>query len=151
MSKDRLRYKIKPANMKKVLNDIKKKSAGFEQKVQDEANLFLYRVHRGAVNNLRRNLSGSSGSNRLMTSLQVETAKKKDVFSGNVHASVFYAPYVEFGTITKVKVPRGYEDFAILFKVSNRTTGGMAPKPYLIPSFEEEKRNLPDILKKIDI
>lgn len=37
-------------------------------------------------------------------------------FQHEAFASVFYAPYIEFGTGPKVKIPSGYEQFAAQFK-----------------------------------
>lgn len=58
---------------------------------------------------------------------------------GEVGATLFYAPYVEFGTGLKVKVPQGYESFAMQFYVNGK--GKTGPSPYLIPSFLEEMKN----------
>jgi hypothetical protein len=56
-----------------------------------------------------------------------------------------YAPFVEFGTGTKVSVPDGYEAFAMQFY---RGPGhNQRAQPFLIPPFE---RYTQDLVKKID-
>lgn len=65
-----------------------------------------------------------------------------------VLSNLKYAPYVEFGTGGKVSVPKGYEEYAMLFKGKKKVVGINA-HPYLIPNFEIEKRNLIERLKKI--
>ena len=47
-----------------------------------------------------------------------------------------YAPYLEFGTIDKVDVPRGFRAFAKQFKSKNavRESGGINPQPWMIPA-----------------
>jgi len=59
-----------------------------------------------------------------------------------------YAPYVEFGTVTRVQVPAGWEDYARQFKGGGvRSTGGNFPQPFFVPAYE---RNVDKMLKNID-
>ena len=56
-----------------------------------------------------------------------------------------YAPFVEFGTGTKVSVPPGYEEFAMQFY---RGPGhNQKAQPFLIPPFEAETAK---VIKMID-
>jgi len=64
-----------------------------------------------------------------------------------VGATAFHAPYVEFGTGLKVKVPQGYEEFAMQFYVNGK--GRMSPQPYLIPSFLEEMTHYKSNIQKL--
>lgn len=65
-------------------------------------------------------------------------------------AAKFYAPYVEFGTGERVKVPSGLEDYAMQFFVSGK--GKMPARPYLFPAFFVQKevllRRIKEILKQ---
>jgi phage gpG-like protein len=66
---------------------------------------------------------------------------------GEVGATEFYAPFIEFGTGTNVQIPSGYEDFAMTFYVNGK--GTLRPRPFLIPSFLEGKKELTDNTQKI--
>ena len=64
-----------------------------------------------------------------------------------VVAQTKYAPYVEFGTITKVEIPAGLEGYAAQFKGKGiKKTGGMRARPFLFPAF---RANLPKIIDRI--
>ena len=54
-------------------------------------------------------------------------------------ATEMYAPYVEFGTGTKVSIPKGFEEMAMKFYVNGK--GTMSAHPFLIPAFLEESQN----------
>lgn len=53
--------------------------------------------------------------------------------SSEIKFSADYAPYLEFGTGGKVKIPAGFEDLAWSFYVNGE--GNLKPQPYLIPAF----------------
>lgn len=58
------------------------------------------------------------------------------VAQGNwdVISSVYYSPYQEWGTITRVFVPAALTDYAIQFKGRGiRKTGGVFPHPFFFP------------------
>lgn len=55
-----------------------------------------------------------------------------------IGSNVPYAPYVEFGTGGKVKVPKGWEDFALQFKANPRIREvNLRARPYLIPAYKK--------------
>ena len=63
----------------------------------------------------------------------------KTGLSVRVYASMEYAAFVEFGTITKVSIPPELATYAMQFKGKGlRKRGGMAARPYLYPAFKEE-------------
>ena len=71
------------------------------------------------------------------------------VTAGNISDnSRNYAAFVEFGTGTKVSVPRGFEAMAIRFKGTKRIIG-MTAQPYLIPSYKQEREYLMNDLRRI--
>lgn len=61
---------------------------------------------------------------------------------GEVGATEFYAPFIEFGTGGNVEVSDGFNDLAIQFKGQGIRTINRAAKPFLIPAFLEESENL---------
>ena len=60
--------------------------------------------------------------------------------------NVVYAPYREFGTGSKVEIPKGYEAFAAQFKGKGVRQVDSKAQPHLIPAFENEQ---PKFIKKI--
>jgi hypothetical protein len=92
----------------------------------------------------------------------------------SVFSTVEYAPYVEFGTRGKARIPAGYEAFAAQYKgkgakgawkaiefwikrkgIDPKLTfvifrsimrNGIAPQPFMIPAYEKEK---PALLKRL--
>jgi hypothetical protein len=92
----------------------------------------------------------------------------------SVFSTVEYAPYVEFGTRGKARIPAGYEAFAAQYKgkgakgawkaiefwikrkgIDTKLTfvifrsimrNGIAPQPFMIPAYEKEK---PALLKRL--
>ena len=62
-------------------------------------------------------------------------------------SSLEYAPFVEFGTGTKVSIPSGYESFASQFR---RGPGvNREARPYLIPAFEYHGSRAIEAIDKI--
>ena len=59
-----------------------------------------------------------------------------------------YAPYIEFGTGTKVKVPSGWEEIAIQFKSPNDHNVNLPARPYLRPAFEKGAKSYEKDLKQ---
>lgn len=64
-----------------------------------------------------------------------------------------YAPYVEFGTITRVSVPSvpvGLPEYALTFKGKGiRKTGGMFPRPFFFRQLPVAKRTIETAFKSI--
>ncbi len=67
----------------------------------------------------------------------------------SVEAKAKYAPYVEFGTGGLVKVPAGFEAFAMQFKGKGIKKINLRARPYLIPAYESEVPKLIDRLNKL--
>lgn len=57
-----------------------------------------------------------------------------------------YSAYVEFGTGTKVDVPAGLEDYAIQFKGKGERQVNLPARPFMFPSYFEEK---PRLIKRL--
>lgn len=60
-----------------------------------------------------------------------------------VDSNVNYAPYVEFGTKSKVEVPPELAEYASQFRSEKRKdspeSGGVKAQPFLYPAFKEEQ------------
>jgi HK97 gp10 family phage protein len=73
--------------------------------------------------------------------------KKVQELSYEVVAQTRYAPYVEFGTVTKVQIPSGAETYAAQFKGKGIIkTGGMRARPFMFPALF---KNAPRIMEEI--
>jgi len=117
----------------------------------------------------------SGASNRLKTSIDVRGTK----LSREVYTDVKYAPYVEFGTKSKVEIPPGLEGYAMQFKggggsfedfeasiklwarrkgipeeavypiMKSILHNGVKAQPFLFPAFFAEQPQLIKKLKKV--
>lgn len=80
---------------------------------------------------------------------------KTEKFGGvgrRVYTLTEYAPFVEFGTRSKVKTTIQGVDYSSVAKQFKRSTGGgggVSPRPFLFPAFESEKPTLIKNLKTI--
>jgi HK97 gp10 family phage protein len=68
--------------------------------------------------------------------------------TGQVGATEFYAPFIEFGTGGNVSIPNGFADFASEFKGAGVRTINRSAQPFLIPAFLEETQKLKEEIKK---
>jgi len=93
-------------------------------------------------------MDAPSDMSTLRRSIQVKPIKEETWSGYEIFSLLPYAPYVEFGTGTRVSIPTGYEEYAMQFK-GQKDIAGMNAQPYLIPNFEMEKANLMANLKKI--
>lgn len=84
----------------------------------------------------------------LRSSINTRPIKDDEGYGYEVFTPLEYAPYVEFGTGTRVSIPTGYEEYARQFK-GQKSIVGMNAQPYLIPNFEMEKEALISNIKKI--
>jgi hypothetical protein len=81
----------------------------------------------------------------LKNSIQVYQAGK---FTFELVAQKEYAPYVEFGTKSSVRVPKGLEKYALQFKRGNSKGIGIRPKPFFFPAvFAYRRQLIQDIIK----
>ena len=60
-----------------------------------------------------------------------------------------HAPFVEFGTGTKVKVPEEWKDIAWAFKGKDIREVNLPARPYLYPSYVEGRKKYLERLKAI--
>lgn len=60
-----------------------------------------------------------------------------------------YAPFVEFGTGTKVKVPEEWKDIAWAFKGKDIREVNLPARPYLYPAYIEGRKKYLERLKAI--
>lgn len=103
-----IEFKIE--ELDKALEDIKKKSEEIQQKVKDQVNKSALAIETDAKTKV------TTDRGRLKTSIR---ARFKDGgLISLVGSDVDYAPFVEFGTKSKVDIPAGLEGYAMQFKGS---------------------------------
>jgi len=87
---------------------------------------------------------------------QLKQSIKSDILNNGftvvVSANAPHAPFLEFGTRSRVSVPAGFESMAAPFKRGGEGAG-IPPQPYLIPAFIKERKNvvkdLTDLLNRV--
>ncbi len=130
-------------------NDLKKLSDDKQTKVVGALNMTGLDIQRVATKFAPVNKQVGKGGGVLKNSNTFVASTKNDpvIQVGN---KAKYAPYMEFGTGTKVKVPKGYEDVANKYRGRGiRKVNIKANPPYLIPSIELNTPKLIARLKKI--
>jgi phage gpG-like protein len=85
----------------------------------------------------------------LRNSIQLKEINQGNKIVYTVGSALKYAPYVEFGTGGLVKVPVGFESFAMQFKGTKGRKINLRARPYLIPAFESEIPILRKNIKKV--
>jgi len=128
----------------KGLKELQAKFAKLDEDLQTEVDAELTASAVNITSNAKRMAPIDTG--RLRGSIVPDTNTK---FFKKVTANVFYAPYVEFGTGTKVQVPAGLETYAMQFKKSVKPWNGMNAQPYFFPALDAEAPKLINNLKKI--
>lgn len=99
----------------KMIASLGKISKKIEQEVINEVNASALKIQSDAKKNVPVNL----GTLRNSIQLVAEGSEKKLIYT--IGTNVSYAPYIEFGTPgtqskENLKIPSGYEDFAMQFK-----------------------------------
>jgi hypothetical protein len=153
------------SGIKQVEDAIKKIDAKATKGLSAELDTSSINIQRMAARTAPGNLGKLKGS----FNIDIGNSLFKSVFS-----TVEYAPYVEFGTRGKARIPAGFEAFAAQYK-GNGAKGawkaieflikrkgidpkltfvifrsimrnGIAPQPFMIPAYEKEK---PALLKRL--
>ena len=155
------------SGIKGVEAAIKKIDSKATKGLSDELNAASLNIEKSA----KRMAPGNLG--KLRQSINHDTGN--DLFKA-VFSTVEYAPYVEFGTRGKARIPSGFEQFAAQYKASGQGAkgawkaiefwikrkgidpkltfvifraimrNGISPQPFMIPAYEKEK---PALLKRL--
>lgn len=96
-------------------------------------------------NDAKRNAPVATGQLRLSITHEVSGTE------GTVGTSLFYAPYVEYGTGLFSSQGNGRKDVPWYYKDAAgnwHSTCGRQPKPFLIPAFDANKENIKQMFEK---
>jgi hypothetical protein len=72
----------------------------------------------------------------------------KNQITGGVEVGAAYAPYVEFGTGTKVKVPSELSDFAAQYKGDGIKEVNLPARPFFYPEVFKQRTELPKNIER---
>lgn len=88
---------------------------------------------------------------RLINSIRPIASKNR--LSVRVNTNVEYAPFVEFGTKSKVQVPAELAEYALQFKSKSPANkdikNGQRAQPFLYPAFKAEKSKFINAIKQL--
>ena len=98
---------VNKKDLVRVLNKLESAS----KEIRTKGEIEIERSARKIEAQAKRN-APTGASNRLKTSIDVRGSK----LEREVYTDVKYAPYVEFGTKSKVEIPPGLEGYAMQFK-----------------------------------
>jgi HK97 gp10 family phage protein len=72
----------------------------------------------------------------------------KNQITGGVEVGAAYAPYVEFGTGTRVKVPSELSDFAAQYKGDGVKEINLPARPFFYPEVFKQRTELPKNIER---
>lgn len=72
----------------------------------------------------------------------------KNQITGGVEVGATYAPYVEFGTGTRVKVPSELSDFAAQYKGDGIKEVNLPARPFFYPEVFKQRTELPKNIER---
>lgn len=85
----------------------------------------------------------------LKNSIQSKPIKVENKqITGGVEVGAEYAPYVEFGTGTSVKVPSELQEFASQYKGKGIKLVNLPARPFFYPEVFKQRKELPDRIDK---
>jgi len=85
----------------------------------------------------------------LKNSIQsIPIKQNKNEITGGVEVGADYAPYVEFGTGTKVKVPSELTGFAKQYKGAGIKEVNLSARPFFYPAVFKQRQELPKNIER---
>ena len=85
----------------------------------------------------------------LKNSIQSTPIKvSKNEITGGVEVGASYAPYVEFGTGTRVKVPSELSEFAAQYKGDGIKEVNLPARPFFYPAVWKQRQELPKNIER---
>jgi hypothetical protein len=124
----------------KYLKDLEGDVADF---VRAEIEDSILSIESEAVSNVRVDTGA------LKQSIQSTPIKvSKNQISGGVEVGANYAPYVEFGTGTRVKIPTELSQFAAQFKGDGIKEINLPARPFFYPEVFKQRTELPKNIER---
>jgi HK97 gp10 family phage protein len=129
---------VKLKGNKALLNKLKAVGQVGKDLIEEEVFSSLHEIRNEAVSRV------PVDTGILKNSIVVQNEK----LSGKVIVNAKYAPYVEFGTGTRVDIPEGLKDYAIKFKGKGIKEVNLPAQPFLFPAWFRETKELMINLEK---
>jgi HK97 gp10 family phage protein len=129
---------VKLKGNKALLNKLKEVGQVGKDLIEEEVFSSLHEIRNEAVSRV------PVDTGILKNSIVVQNEK----LSGKVIVNAKYAPYVEFGTGTRVDIPEGLKDYAIKFKGKGIKEVNLPAQPFLFPAWFRETKELMINLEK---
>ena len=118
------------------------------ERMADEIEATTLDVETDAKMSLAASMSSSKYSlGGLMSSIHSLTDRK--TLAGIAYTNIKYAPYIEFGTGGLIKIPAGFEEFALQFKGKGIKKINLPARPYMYPALFKNQKMLFERLKNI--
>lgn len=118
----KISYQFKPADFSKTMKNL---AADYEKEIKEAIVVATRQTSLNAKSFIPVDKGGLKASVRVANM----------GLTGEVTAGAEYAPYVEFGTGSKVNVPSELKDYAIKFKGKGIRKVNTRSQPYLYPAF----------------
>jgi HK97 gp10 family phage protein len=129
---------VKLKGNKALLNKLKAVGQVGKDLIEEEVFSSLHEIRNEAVSRV------PVDTGILKNNIVVQNEK----LSGKVVVNAKYAPYVEFGTGTRVDIPEGLKDYAIKFKGKGIKEVNLPAQPFLFPAWVRETKELMINLEK---
>jgi len=129
---------VKLKGNKALLNKLKAVGQVGKDLIEEEVLSSLHEIRNEAVSRV------PVDTGILKNNIVVQNEK----LSGKVIVNAKYAPYVEFGTGTRVDIPEGLKDYAIKFKGKGIKEVNLPAQPFLFPAWFRETKELMINLEK---
>jgi HK97 gp10 family phage protein len=122
-----------------LIQKFKKLSNESKEIVQEELTVAIDDIYNQSQTKAPADMGGGGG---------IRSSGYKDVgqLTGVVGYRNRYAAYQEFGTGTKVRIPKGLEDYAMTFYVNGK--GRLPANPFLLPAFFEQTKKFVERIGK---
>lgn len=148
MAKQPIGASINKVELDNLINRLSEFGVQITEKVADEIEGTTLDIETEAKMNLAAHMSSSKYSfGGLMASIHSLTDRKN--LAGIAYTNKKYAPYIEFGTGGMVKVPAGFEEFALQFKGKGIREVNLPARPYMYPALFKNQKLLFERLKNI--
>ena len=136
---------------KELLKKLSKYSDKVTKGVRQETERFAVQTVHDAKQNLQSDVYSKGMASATALTGQLKTMIQFDVNSkgATILVPVSYAPYVEFGTGTKVNVPKGLENYASQFKGKGIKQVNLHARPFLFPAVEKNSKVFFERVKKL--
>ncbi len=142
--------KVTVEGLDELRNSLTAYVSGKRQEIIDQTNKSLINIRREAVRRAPVGTPESTGiegytGGGLRSGIHILQAG----LGGEVISNAEYSPYVEFGTGALVKIPTGLESYAEQFKGAGVRQVNLPARPFMFPSFEEERPKYVKAIEKI--